>query len=300
MTVSVIIPSYQGATKIVHILESLSNQKANLFEIIVIVDGSTDNTIELLSGNYFKGLVKIIEQTNKGRAGARNAGAKLSSGELLIFYDDDMVPEVDSVGKHIQFHQNHSRAILTGNSPQKPASGESDFVRYRASISLKWTSDATYEGDLVLLQKHNLFMTAANCSLRKSVFQYLNGFDELLRDAEDKELAIRAHKLGIPIYFDKGNLAFHKEIQTCRSYISRLRQYAVANKIVNELHPEFAPRPRKVSGYHKVIYRFLASSLWILIIDHFNVFVLLPREWRYKFYDAVTFASSEVYPERHI
>ena len=117
------------------------------------------------------------------------------------------------------------------------------------------------------------------------------------------ELAIALNRVERRLVeIDKQNQACHDEYLTCRSYIKRLRQYSTANKVVNTLHPDFAPDSSiGIAWYKKILYRLLAASWWVTVIDHVNVFVLLlPRTWRYKFYDGVTFAFSEVFPEKRI
>jgi glycosyltransferase involved in cell wall biosynthesis len=85
--VSVIIPAYNAAATIAATVESVLAQSYRDFEIIVVDDGSTDRTHEILAG--FGDRVRLIEQHNNGPAAARNVGARASSGDLLAFLDAD-------------------------------------------------------------------------------------------------------------------------------------------------------------------------------------------------------------------
>lgn len=88
--ISVIIPAYNCDKYINKCLDSLETQTINNFEIIVINDGSTDNTLNVLS-NYSKrnNNIKVIDTPNNGIGAARNLGLKKSTGKYLIFVDAD-------------------------------------------------------------------------------------------------------------------------------------------------------------------------------------------------------------------
>src|SRR6266478_2733302 len=85
--VSVIIPIYNGAATIEHALRSVFEQTFTDFEIVVVDDGSTDDTPSLLA--KFEDRITIVRQRNKGLPGARNAGVAASRGELLALIDHD-------------------------------------------------------------------------------------------------------------------------------------------------------------------------------------------------------------------
>jgi glycosyltransferase involved in cell wall biosynthesis len=85
--VSIIIPVYQGDRFLAEALESVLNQTYINYEIIVVDDGSTDNSLEVLE-HYFE-KIRYVFQENQGVAAARNYGIKIAKGELIAFLDQD-------------------------------------------------------------------------------------------------------------------------------------------------------------------------------------------------------------------
>src|SRR3989344_8477717 len=96
MKVSVIIPVYNEEKVIQYCLESLKNQTFRDMEIIVVDDGSTDRTQELVKG------VMLLIQDHKGPGEARNFGAKQAKGEILVFVDADMTFDKDFIKELIK------------------------------------------------------------------------------------------------------------------------------------------------------------------------------------------------------
>lgn len=85
--VSVIIPTYNRASFVIKAIESVLAQSFNDYEIIVIDDGSTDNTKEVLEP--YRGRIQYIHQENSGVSAARNAGIRLAKGDWIAFLDSD-------------------------------------------------------------------------------------------------------------------------------------------------------------------------------------------------------------------
>src|SRR5215212_10726407 len=125
--VSVIIPCYNQAHFLGEAIESVISQSYKNFEIIVVDDGSTDNTSEVAS-SYEE--VRLVRQQNRGLAGARNRGLGEARGEYVVFLDSDdrLVSEALEVGvRELEAHpecafvSGHYRAIDAAGSPA-PAS----------------------------------------------------------------------------------------------------------------------------------------------------------------------------------
>lgn len=89
--VSVVVPVYNGSDYIGETLESILNQDFKSYELVIVDDGSTDNSLEIIKNNLSKSNIqnKVITQENKGVSNARNVGVENSSGKYVIFVDDD-------------------------------------------------------------------------------------------------------------------------------------------------------------------------------------------------------------------
>lgn len=96
MKISIVIPTYNEKKILGNCIESLGEQTFNDFEIVIVDDGSTDGTLDLLK-NLKRSLpnFKFIKQSHLGAGAARNAGVKLSKGEILVFVDADMTFDKD-------------------------------------------------------------------------------------------------------------------------------------------------------------------------------------------------------------
>ncbi len=290
LTISVIVPTFNGARKIIELLKSLKMQTKLPNELIVVIDGSTDNTFEdvKIFEKDFPKLI-IIEQKNNGRSSAKNNGAKVANGDLLVFYDDDMAPSSNSLQAHVNFHQTSLQpSLLCGNPVDLEGDQNTDIQNYKAYISSRWMLG--YRDKINKLELSNFFFTAANCSVPKLIFHSLRGFDERLSDMEDYDFAFRAFKNGIEVYFDKSNVAVHRDLITASSYVKRVGEYQSSKLKWIELHHTEGVVANKKNHWKKVFYSPFAFSFWIKAIDK-NCFIFFPKRIRYWLYDIIIQAN---------
>lgn len=109
MKVSIIIPAYNAEKYIKKCLESVVNQTYKNIEVIVINDGSTDNTLEIIK--KYKDIV-LIDQENAGVSASRNSGIKKSTGDYIMFVDSDDYIDLDMVEKMINISNNGKTDII--------------------------------------------------------------------------------------------------------------------------------------------------------------------------------------------
>lgn len=297
MKISIVIPTYNGAHKIGNLLKALQRQTNVNFETLVVIDGSQDNTIEIVEGfkNYLHDL-KIILQKNKGRAATRNVGAEQAQGDVLIFFDDDVEPFQNTVDLHIKHHLSVSDSILVGNLNMDIRGDKNDFYNYRFYTEKKWIAKFTKERELVSFQ--NYCFTSQNLSMSKEIFFSLGGFDERLSDSEDFDFSMRALLNHIRIYQNQNIFAWHCDFCDINEYIKRQRQYLFSKKSLLQLHPEYSTLHPQTFAFQSVskFKRFMSgfftyNKFWSSAVQSL-LFKAMPQKMRYRLYDIIIFSSS--------
>lgn len=259
-SVSVIVPTFNGAGRLMRLLEALRKQNTPGFEVVVVIDGSTDDTVTRveLARPWFERFL-VASQENFGRSVVRNRGADLASGSLLIFFDDDMIPAPGCVDAHIEHHRRYPGSLLSGTTYEPEGTDASPFTRFRARARRRWDAPLrSHEGPLPPKMLH---LTAANLSVEKDVFQRLGGFDERLVDGEDMVLLHRAHRAGIPVFYSSAAYAVHDDQASCAAVVRRLRQYHDARSRILHLHPDL----RDVIGIPMSNQQFLKRTFYYLV-----------------------------------
>lgn len=98
--VSIVIPNYNGGEFLNDCIQSAINQSYSNIEIIVVDDGSTDDSGEILS--HYGGQVKLIQTSNRGAAAARNLGISIAEGEFIAFLDSDDWWASDKISRQVE------------------------------------------------------------------------------------------------------------------------------------------------------------------------------------------------------
>ena len=240
MNVSVIVPTYNGIDSIPFLLESLKKLQFKEFTLIVVVDGSTDQTLKFLNsiGNTEFHDLLIIDQANAGRAEARNRGVKSAKNGLLIFLDDDIIVPSNLLEIHIAHHTKNTDSILSIGSWMDSTRAKSSFDRYRLEMEDQWRKNQNLHGKS-RVTKENLFFSGSNMSVSKSLFEDLGGLDSQLKDNEDFDFALRALLKGIDVYYDSTIKSIHNDMADFDAYLNRIVQYKNSYLDLKNLKPEY-------------------------------------------------------------
>ncbi|CAN5467708.1 glycosyltransferase family 2 protein [soil metagenome] len=295
MEISVIIPTFNGANKIEATLTALSCQTIRDFEVVVIVDGSTDNTIDVVKRFEKKFPKLIIHSTpNQGRANAKNEGVSVANGNILVFIDDDIRLFDDALARYQQFHFKNKDTIVFGHLEMDPLMAkQNDFWNYRRTVESSWRENQ----DLNISLK-NYAITSANLSVTKRIFNLVGIFDPTLKDSEDFVFGVKALQAGIPVIYSPQIRGYHDDFSTLMAYVRRQNEYIKSKYVVLEKYPEYLQllpeqfkwvRPLPGDGLKKMI--FSSEGLWKGLIS-IGVFLVLPRLVRYKFYSAYIYVHS--------
>lgn len=239
LELSIIIPVYNVEQYIEECIESVLQQNLNNYEIIIVNDGSTDKTNEILEKYKVVNNVKIINQKNKGLSAARNIGLKNCSGKYLLFLDSDDFLEKNSVKKILYEIQYNNLEILAFNF-WTYYDKEKYFLEKRALITKRIFSGEEY---LKLNLKTKSYpMSWLNIYNRDFILKNNLFFKEniLHEDVEfNIKLLLQVKKMSyfdIPIVYYRqreGSITKKKNNRRC-SYIEILKTYLKEIKNTND------------------------------------------------------------------
>lgn len=181
--VSVIIPVYNGEKTIRETVESVLNQTLSDFELIIIDDGSTDSTLDVLS-TIKDSRLKVVSYSNAGVSASRNRGIELASGEYIAFLDADDFWTPDKLEFQVK--------ALAANPQASVVYSWADCID-EANQLLGIDHHFTVNGNILtrLLVSNCIAGSASSVLARREVFVEVGNFDETLTHAEDWDMWLR-------------------------------------------------------------------------------------------------------------
>ena len=206
--ISVVVPVYNSEGTIGNTVKALlkQNYPKNKYEIVLVDDGSTDKTVEVVS----KFPVKIIKLKHKGPANARNVGAKKSKGDIVLFTDADCIPDKNWIKNMVKPFKNEKVAGVSGT--YKTLNRHSLLARFIGY-------DIQYRHEKMKKKRYIDFVGTFSAGYRKSVFLKEGGFDTtfLMSSGEDPELSYRIAK--------KHKIVFQPSAFVKHPHPDRLKRY---------------------------------------------------------------------------
>jgi len=247
---SIIIPSCNRADKLDLLLCALAAQTTDLpLEVIVVLDGSTDASRDVLKAwenlDTFAAF-QWCEQSRKGQAAARNTGSFLAHAPILLFLDDDVVPDPDLVATHLAHHASGDRIAVLGDC---------EIVRTEVGTLCElamwsWWEDTNHRRAAFGQPAAYRDFCTGNVSLRREDFARVGGFDQDFTGygREDYELGHRLLQSGVRFIADRRSRARHFNTATVRSMRAAARQEAQGDVLVARKHPELITGLRLASA----------------------------------------------------
>lgn len=257
---SVVIPTYQRREVVLASVCALAEQRfSDRFEVIVVVDGSVDGSVEALQKIDTPFPLTVINQPNQGAAAARNKGAAAAKGEIVLFLDDDMEAHPQMLAEHDRSHQEGADVVL-GHLPLHPES-PSNFLS--AGVG------AWAERRLQRLSESGASLTLSDLltgqiSIARERFYQITGFDTDFTVSgsfgnEDTDFGYRLLQQDYKIVFNPNAISWQKYVVTSRQYLRQWRQAGRADVVFVRKHPEQAPNifiPRRAESWKdRFIYR---------------------------------------------
>lgn len=180
--VSVIIPTFNRAHTLGRAIESVLASDYPHFELIVVDDGSSDGTQELLAGYASAGKLKVITRENGGVSAARNSGVRASSGEWIAFLDSDDEWFSHKLRTQLEFAHQHPRYELIHS--------QEIWIRNGVRVNPR-AHHQKLGGDVFKECVQQCFISPSTALLKRSLFEELGGFDERFVVCEDYDLWLR-------------------------------------------------------------------------------------------------------------
>jgi glycosyltransferase involved in cell wall biosynthesis len=216
--VSVIIPTRDRPELLRNLLESLSKQNtSDPFEVIVVNDGSGED-LSSLEVEFSDISLKVVTlEENRGRSAARNAGFRCSTGEILVFLDDDMTVVEDFISRHIQAHTEQMDAVI-GDVLSAPEYASRPLARYIERQGVRKLKSR----DMI---PPKCFRTG-NASLSRRLFEQVGMFDDSLKTyGEDLELGMKLSRHGARFVFAEGAVSYNHDPSDIDDMIAKMREY---------------------------------------------------------------------------
>jgi cellulose synthase/poly-beta-1,6-N-acetylglucosamine synthase-like glycosyltransferase len=231
-SVSLIIPTFNGAFRIGNCLDALIKQTAGRdVEILVVNDGSTDNTVDVVA--HYSG-IRLISQANAGPAAARNRGASEARGTLILFTDDDCVPMPDWLDAMIEPFEDPEVVGAKGvyRTHQKRLIARFVQIEYEDRYRLMAGLDSID------------FIDTYSAAFRRDRFLEMTGYDTSfpVACAEDAELSYRMSARGWKMQFAPAAIVYHTHPETLSRYLKRKYKFTYWRMLALRKNPSKAVR----------------------------------------------------------
>jgi glycosyltransferase involved in cell wall biosynthesis/peptidoglycan/xylan/chitin deacetylase (PgdA/CDA1 family) len=253
---SIVIPTYQRCDVVCRSVRALAELRyPGEIELIVVVDGSTDETAAALRAIDLPFRLQILEQPNGGASSARNLGAAIATNDVILFLDDDMIADPRLLEEHARLHRDGADAVIgaTPIHPDSPAGFLPESVaRWIASTEVKSP-----------LSPFDVF--SGQLSVRRSAFEDLGGFDTAFTSAgafgnEDADFGVRLLER-FDVRHNPSAISRQLYVVSPREFMQRARRAVAADLHFIGKHPELARELFERKGYARPLARLIYRPL---------------------------------------
>jgi glycosyltransferase involved in cell wall biosynthesis len=197
--VSVVLPTYNRRQLVGDAIESVLGQNHTAFELIVVDDGSTDDTAILL--RTYGERIRVVRQTNQGVSAARNAGIRVAAGELIALLDSDDYWLPEKLVRQVSFFQAHPEALICQTEEIWMRNG----IRVNPGRRHRKYGGHIFEKTLPLC-----LVSPSAVMIKRALLEEVGLFDESLPACEDYDLWLRiawkypVHLIETPLIVKRG------------------------------------------------------------------------------------------------
>ena len=265
--VSVIMPTYDRAAVVKEAVESVLRQTYLHLELLVIDDGSTDDTLERLNQISDKRL-RVILANHRGAASARNQGLKEAKGEFIGFCDSDDLWVPEKLVWQVDYLAKHPEAGLVYGDVMSFRGGKIETPSY-------FKERAPRDGQVFFDMIEKNFIPNVSILVRKACLDEVGSFNESLKTSEDYELWLRfcqrfqvghVEEVLVKVRRHSGNITSDDQT-TCENHLAVLNSVKSRFKgriPKSVMHKAYA-RTYRHMGYNHLLHRRFKESQWALL-----------------------------------
>lgn len=224
-TVSVVMPNINGKTimekNLPKLFEAVNNPVNNIIEVIVVDDGSWDDSVSFLSKEY-AGRVKLIKHTkNRGFSAAVNTGVRATKGDLILLINTDVIPEKNFLESLLP-HFDNPKVFAVSAHEEGYGGAKGFFADGYIQLGMNKETKSAHQ---------SFYVSGGSGVFRKSIWQELSGMDEKLLSPfywEDIDLCFRAAKRGYINLWEPDGKVVHQHESTIskfpKKYVARVKE----------------------------------------------------------------------------
>lgn len=256
---TVIIPTHNRCDVLERTLRAFERQSAldEILEILVVDDGSTDSTPDTLLRFARASTLRIrhLRQDQRGPSAARNCGLREAGTDVVLFIDDDVLPQPTLVAEHVAWNRKYpdDSVGIMGPLVWSPEVRPTPFMRWFGSSGPLFNYKGLGPGSQVEL--HRSYFN--NTSLKRELLRRVGGFDETFHSAglEDTELAYRLEKAGWKLIYNPNAVGEHYKFMTFAGACQRARHMAEMRRIFEATEAGMHCRRQGEMAQRSVVYR---------------------------------------------
>ena len=220
---SIVIPTHNRRPLLEKALKRLTAQTCDMsrVEVIVVLDGCTDDTEGMLRSREWPFSVRYIAQEQRGAGASRNAGARIAQSPVIIFVDDDIMVAPDFVEQHLRAYEDGTRSVAIGLLAPDPSPKVPGWWRW-----VEWQLNKQYRAmEAGRRSVGGRALYSGNFSVRREAFLRVGGFDETLPHSEDVELGLRLERDGAKFHLALGAKGEHWAHRTYETWLTMAYKY---------------------------------------------------------------------------
>jgi O-antigen biosynthesis protein len=235
---SVIIPTYNRPAVLKECLDALARQTTPLemFEVIVVDDGSTDETEQFCRNFRPDYSFQYLRQLNAGAGAARRRGVRHARGDYLLLFNDDTIAAQDLLAEHWKAHQNRqdARQCVLGDFRFPAAAQQRALTRFLAQSSFFFPQVTLRAG----VYWEYTYVVTCNLSVKRDAVLAAGSFDARFRVAEDSDLGLRLSRKGFCVRYVPEAQAIHQHLPfTIPDLMRRAAAYGANQLAFLRKHP---------------------------------------------------------------